>query len=446
MSVSSRPEAIGAVHPLQATVEDPPAKGGLSALQPYVRNPEQAGQLTREWLEPVQDDLYAFFLYVRRQVDPELQQRQPLKLGKPYPMGQCLEITQAVEQRLRQLRPDALPEAERRGYDALAGFFAAGGQMRRVWGDLRGKFFQNAFVVGALYVDVSNDTVTPTKPKVEILPFEASGMSPVADYFHFARLARLYWHADVHSNLVLPGVAPFCPAVTINPFGVVRLQAAMHSMVAMTRAGAFEPSEAFLRQESMPEPLFQVLRAALKGVGFALPDTLAEGRKQALENCRQYRARRWHRANDAMSRAIRMVASANKVLENVRYLPFNDARAAALKLPLAFRVNAETKRLQLVALQALPVQKGAPRQWVPRSVPAEALGGECVWPLPTGLCTSVLERLHLPGGGDGLWKVSSAAMARVPGRGLKTLADAGLLEALYLQVLSMQHLKPSLTV
>ena len=181
-------------------------------------------------------------------------------------------------------------------------------------------------------------------------------------------------------------------------------------------------------------------------MGFALPDTLAEGRKQALDNCRQYRARRWHRANDAMSRAIRMVASANKVLENVRYLPFNDARAAALKLPLAFRVNAEAKRLQLVALQALPVQKGAPRQWVPRSVPAEALGGECVWPLPTGLCTSVLERLPLPGGGDGLWKASSAAMARVPGRGLRTLADAGLLEALHLQVLSMQHLKPSLVV
>lgn len=442
MSVSSPPSVRVADADRSALSAEPSPRGALSALQPYVRNPEQAGQLTREWLEPVLDDLYAFFLHVRRQVDPELRQRQPLKLGKPYPMGQCLEITQAVEQRLRQLRPDALPEAERRGYDALAGFFAAGGQMRRVWGDLRGKFFQNAFVVGALYVDVSNDTVTPTKPKVEILPFEASGMSPVADYFHFARLAREYWHADVHANLVLPGVAPFCPAVTVNPFGVVRLQAAMHSMVAMTRAGAFEPSEAFLRQESMPEPLFQVVRAALKGVGFALPDTLAEGRKQALDNCRQYRARRWHRANDAMSRAIRMVASANKVLENVRYLPFNDARAAALKLPLAFRVDTGEKRLQLVALQALPVQKGTVDGWVPRCVPAGTTDDECVWPLPPGICVSVLERLPLPDGSD-FWKASSAAMARVPGRGLRTLADAGLLEALHLQVLSMQHLKSS---
>ena len=442
MSVSSRPVANGAVHPPQATVAEPPAKGALSALQPYVRNPEQAAALTREWLEPALDDLHAFFLYVRRQAEPVLQQRQPVKLGKPYPLGQCLEITQDVEQRLRQMRADALPEAERRGYDALAGFFAAGGQMRRVWGDLRGKFFQNAFVVGALYVDVSNDTVTPTKPKVEILPFEESGMSPVADYFHFARLARLYWHADVYANLALPGVAPFCPAVTVNPFGVVRLQAAMHSMVSMTRAGAFEPSEAFLRQEPMPESLFQVLRAALKGVGFALPDTREEGRRQALENCRQYRARRWHRANDAMSRAIRMVASANKVLESVRYLPFDDASAAALKLPLAFQVDVGANRLRLVALQKLPVHNGTVDGWVPRCVPSGTTGGECVWPLPPGICVSVLERLPLPDGSD-FWKASSAAMARMPGRGLRTLADAGLLEALHLQVLSMQHLKSS---
>ena len=52
------------------------------------------------------------------------------------------------------------------GLIALVAFMSHGGTMRKVWGDLRGEYFQNAFIVGSLYVDVANYTVVPTKPAI----------------------------------------------------------------------------------------------------------------------------------------------------------------------------------------------------------------------------------------------------------------------------------------
>jgi len=112
---------------------------------------------------------------VRAQVDHLLRTAAPIKNGKPYPLGQCLEISLAVEQRLKAVDPAALSGPAQVGHQAWSAFLAVGGTMRRIWGDLRGKYFQNAFLLGTLYVDVSNDTVVPTKPKVEILPFHESG-------------------------------------------------------------------------------------------------------------------------------------------------------------------------------------------------------------------------------------------------------------------------------
>ena len=53
---------------------------------------------------------------------------------------------------------------------AIREFIGKGGAFRSVWGVLREQYFQNAIQLGGLYVDVSNDTVVVTKPKVEILP------------------------------------------------------------------------------------------------------------------------------------------------------------------------------------------------------------------------------------------------------------------------------------
>lgn len=250
--------------------------------------------LTERYLLPSQAELEAFFLAVRTLVDPHLQRAQPVKLGKPYPLGQCLEITQAVQQRLRRVQALPLSGMAAQGRAAFSAFLAAGGALRQVWGDLRGEFFQNAFQLGTLYVDVSNDTVTPTKPKVEILPFHEAQFVPIRDFGHFRQVARSYWHHEVYPNHVLPALAPHCPLIHVSKTGRIMLHEATQYMLALTRSQAFAPSEPVLREAPVPPAVFEQVRRALREAGYRVPASAEQGRQQALQQCRLQRAKRWH--------------------------------------------------------------------------------------------------------------------------------------------------------
>lgn len=242
-----------------------------------------------------------------------MQSALPVKLGKPYPLGQCLEISQAV---LGQLQPGALGAVpvntlQAQGRAAVQAFLQAGGLMRLVWGDLRGAFFQNAFQLGTFYLDVANDTVDPTKPKVEILPFEQARLVAVADFQHFAALARGYWQHRVFANHVLPEVAPYCPLVHLAPDGTVSIKECSQYMVGMTRAGQLAPSQAVLQAEPMPQALFNYMLQALAGGGFALPASASEGRHLALQACKAYREQGWYKQPSHAAKLSTQVHKAN---------------------------------------------------------------------------------------------------------------------------------------
>ncbi|CAH1746824.1 conserved protein of unknown function [Thauera humireducens] len=250
--------------------------------------------LTERYLLPVLSELEVFFLAVRRQLDPELERLQPVKLGKPYPLGQCLEIAQAVEKRLRTVAEAALPAEAAQGLRAFKAFLRAGGSLRQVWGDLRGQYFQNAFQLGSLYVDVSNDTVVPTKPKVEVLPFAVANFIPIRSFTQFRQIATSYWQDEIYPNHVLPELAPHCPLIHVSNNGSIRLHDATQYMLAMTRSDAFRPGEAVLREAPMPQAMFERVRNALQDAGWGLAATPEQGRQQALQQCRTQRAKRWH--------------------------------------------------------------------------------------------------------------------------------------------------------
>lgn len=262
--------------------------------EPRILDPDAQAALTERYLLPVLPELEACLLAVRRQLDPELERLQPVKLGKPYPLGQCLEIAKAVQARLRTLAESDLPADAAIGLRALRAFQRAGGDFRQVWGDLRGQYFQNAFQLGTLYVDVANDTVTPTKPKVEILPFREAQFIPIRDFGHFRQIARSYWQHEVYPNHVLPELAPHCPLIHVDGQGRIRLNEATQYMLAMTRARGFAPSEAVLSEAAMPAALFEQVCRALKDAGCRLPRSPEHGRTLALQQCRQQRAKRWH--------------------------------------------------------------------------------------------------------------------------------------------------------
>lgn len=285
---------------------------------------DQARQatLTERYLLPALPELEAFFLAVRAYLDTQLQFTLPSKQNKPYPLGQCLEISQAAHEQLarQDLHVLAGSDAARAGLAAFTAFRRAGGSLRRVWGDLRGEFFQNAFQLGTLYVDVSNDTVTPTKPKVEILPFNQARFIPIGDYRHFARVAERYWKMRIYPNHLLPDWAPYCPLLYVSSDGRVMLGDASDYMLSLTRAGQFAPSAAVLSGEPMPRELFTRARAGLIGIASTLPDSPQQGRDLALQACRDYRRKRLHLAGPRIGDIITAVVAINNKLVNTTAL------------------------------------------------------------------------------------------------------------------------------
>ena len=286
-------------------------------FEPRIVDFGRQATLSERYLLPALPELEAFFLAVRAHVDLMLEPAQPVKLGKTYPLGQCLEISLAAMRLLEQADVSSvrLSDAAVAGHAAFAAFRKAGGSFRLVWGDLRGEFFQNAFQLGILYLDVSNDTVTRTKPKVEILPFEQARLIPVADYRHFARISSRYWKHRVYPNHLLPELAPYCPLIHLAPDGGLSIKDCTEYMVGMTRAGRFAPSEEVLADQPMPAALFQYLVQALGEVKLKLPRTAEDGRVMALRACREYRSKRWYAAQHHGAKLVKATHEVNRRLQ-----------------------------------------------------------------------------------------------------------------------------------
>ena len=274
--------------------------------------------MTERFLLPAVSSLEALFLALRAQLDPELSQAKPVKHGKTYPLGQCLEISLAMKARLGQLDPSSLKGTSLQGHAALTAFLRHGGRLRQVWGDLRGEYFQNAFLAGTLYIDVSNDTVVRTKPPVEILPLPDARFTPVEDYAHYARTASRYWGAHVFPNHVAPALAPYFPLITATPGGNVRFQACYDYMIALTERGEFRPGEAVLHVPPMKEDLFRMLAPCLAGSSFGVAADPVQGQALALQYCRKYRDERWHHSGQQRTLAVKAVLEANQRLNHLR--------------------------------------------------------------------------------------------------------------------------------
>lgn len=208
-------------------------------------------ELTACWLQPLGQALFDHCRTMRAETDAVLATQLPNAAGKPYPYGRCEEITQHFHGRLqaRLRRPEHPVE------QALAGFVNEGGWLRSVWGVLREQYFQNALQMGTLYVDVSNDTVVVTKPPVEILPMEASGLVAVRDLGHFRQTAERYWGATLYANHLVPTLAPLLPIVSVSPGKLVPgLQSACDYMIELMRCDGFHQAEAWLRDGPPPPP------------------------------------------------------------------------------------------------------------------------------------------------------------------------------------------------
>jgi hypothetical protein len=108
--------------------------------------------------------------------------------GKRYSYGRCEEMARELHKRLVKHfeRPTCAVEC------AIREFVGKGRAFQSVLEVLREQYLQNAIQLSGLYVDVSNDTVLVTKPKVKILPIDVAGLVPMRDIAHFRQPAERY--------------------------------------------------------------------------------------------------------------------------------------------------------------------------------------------------------------------------------------------------------------
>lgn len=256
----------------------------LLPQQPAPINREQSA-LTKRFLVPALKNIYDYLYALRDEMDPALKARYTMKYDKEFPLGCCLEISDDIRKELihRLRRPPTLP-AER----ALVAFFNAGGIIRPIWGALRGQFFQNATQIGTLYVDVANDTVTVTKPKVEILPISEAGLEPIRDLHHYRDIARHYWGCEVLANHAVPSLAPLIPMLGVRPGQPAQLMPPYDYMTALMMRDRFHMAEAWVRE--MPGPSPEALEPFLENLPAHLrPVPGADGREAAIAACQAAR-------------------------------------------------------------------------------------------------------------------------------------------------------------
>lgn len=354
----------------------------LLPYEPRIFNPAFQQALTKRHLLAKLAELECYFLSVRSALDPQLQQLQPTKLGKPYPLGQCLEIATAVYKRLKVVKRSELPPEAIAGFEAMRSFLNNGGTFRLVWGDLRGQYFQNAFQLGTLYLDVANDTVVPTKPKVEILPFEQANIVPIKNFEHFRTLAQSYWQDEVFPNHLMPALAPFCPLLHISKEGAIRIHDASNYMIAMTQAGAFEPSESALRAPPLPAKFFGAIREVLDQTPFRVAANPERGRQEALHFCQQYRAKRWQNNEETLDKIILDVQQINHILAQYKFTKdLKEKTMDTVKIDdveydldsLSEEANTQLKNLQFVDQEIARLQAKAAVLQTARGTYASAL-------------------------------------------------------------------------
>ncbi|WP_073956611.1 hypothetical protein [Thalassospira sp. TSL5-1] len=238
-------------------------------------------KLTKTWLLPHLDALYVDLQQLRTAFDNtyRLSAEVTNNPRRTYPKGYCLEISKGMLNLLQQqIQQPTTPAMQ-----ALREFCLNGGIAKRVWGNLRNSYFQNAFQFGSLYVDVANDTVNPSKPQVEILPWAKSGFYAIRDYAKYAKLAEVYWGGKVYPNRYLPELAVMFPIIFVNRYGEVELQANYQTILYRNMEQNFKLAETYLfNRKNYGDPLPEPYHAFLQNEFGALAEPVADDALRSL--------------------------------------------------------------------------------------------------------------------------------------------------------------------
>ncbi len=299
---------------------------------------ERMDALTRKWITPNMGLITIGLRKIRARVDAHFEAQKAaatkqkagylseMKDITRYPYGYCDIIRNIVWDHIHKSVAGQGPYV--RYFAALKPFLRNGGLFRKIWGELTyGPYFQSAMQLGAYYIDVSNDTVVITKPKLEIKFLKDTQIVNVDDFEQYFTAAQSYFKWDVYPNVYLPEFASLYPGVAIHrntgalllcgvakPVFYKNLNSGGHlaagfvggsSYAGRRLPGEQEASMAAFREEVLPQLLERAQR-----------ENAALGRE--LELAADYkRLRAWleegHKPDAYRATALRLETIANKV-------------------------------------------------------------------------------------------------------------------------------------
>lgn len=285
-------------------------------LEPAHPNLEQI-HLSKSYLEPFESELKLFWTYLRSLVDKNISQSASLIDNKPYPYGQCYTITVKALNILQTLINNHMQKNQsNQTLNILIKFLQAGGKIDRIWGDLRGEYFQNALRVGHYYVDLSNDTVDSSKAPVEILPFEESGITPIRDFEHFADLGSRYWKRVFYANTIFPSIAPFFPLLSLDKKGVLQIEGNDYT-IALSSSNQFAQALKVLEDfPKLPKYNKEQLQAHFKEYANGL--CLDDSNTKTTEIIQKMAKSPPSYLQKLQSEAVKEMESINRYLQNIK--------------------------------------------------------------------------------------------------------------------------------
>jgi hypothetical protein len=157
----------------------------------------------------------------------------------------------------------------------------------------------------------------PTKPKVEILPFEKAQFIPIRNFEHFRRIARRYWEHEIYPNHILPELAPYCPFIHVSKTGEFQLHNVSDYMLGLAHSHAYQSSADVLRDSPMPQALFEQMQSICQQNLIPSARSLKHGKELSLLYCQQYREKRWHLKRETIKQFRGDATKVNMILARV---------------------------------------------------------------------------------------------------------------------------------
>lgn len=124
---------------------------------------------------------------------------------KNYPIGCCFGLSKAFYTYLETEAPDYIKQHKK-----------LNGIHKVVWGNIRNEFFQTSLQIGGYFIDVANDTVDPSQPKVKISKIGSIDFKNFNNLLEFIKVKEPYHETSIFYNDSIPEISDWFPLMEIK--------------------------------------------------------------------------------------------------------------------------------------------------------------------------------------------------------------------------------------